>query len=1480
MGFNRKRVLIVVGVLFTVAVMTAGGIAWRYRKGERADSLTASVQAHLAAGRFPEAKIEGEKLVRIASNDANAHLLLAKACLAGRDPGTVKTTEADALRAVRELLAAVRINQGLTEAQRMVLAYYAGQRNYTESMPYAQELLRVTPEDSQANFMISRALVQLNRPLEARKHLERLIADEKAGLRPRTAALAAAVGEGLGKDGKAFVDQADEALAAYMREQTKFETVDDRISLVELRCWKAHRPNTPPNIVRAQLTAAVQELDRLVKDQRSNDMLPGFVLDAVKQILPRERMSRPELQPIVKELQVSIDRVTTDTFTLAVERKILDPRLYTAYGERLRDKGEEDRATAIVKQGLENSKNATDLVKREFGVCELWLAKHFLAQKRSQDAKPYIDSLVSHPDWKPWGQLMLGYSLVIEDKFDQAAPPLQEAVMRLGESNGAAHALYGLCMLRRGFITQGREHLERGKALGADGAQFRAWLTLALAEAGENQAALQMAKEIIAGAGGKSETVGGVSKALEGELRMRTGDLDGAEACLKDAVERTDPKLRSAVKLSQAQLWMARKDWPKAKEILDEVKKDENFAYRAYANESRWLQENGENAKATEALAEGRRRFPNNGLLLALQINDLTREKKYDAARQVLQEERNRQPDKELPFLLLSEVFDAARKPEQAINVLQEASKQFPKEASIKLRLVDKLIERGRTVEVGQIMADLEGDASVNPSSLVYLKARRAIAEGDLERATALVEEGRKRDKHSPLLAQLMARLVANEGKVREAGEILRPTYNSNPGRQNTALMFDTMLADGKYAEASQHLRDAQLRGQSEIVPVLRRKLVRLLAQREQHAELERELAALLASRPSETDVALAVNLYQGIKREDKAQMILKKALAQAPDSFVLNEVNIALMLDRNDEGASRAAHEKIAVLFKKPIFLRDPTLHALQSRAFISKNELPEALKAVEFGLEKDKAPGNPALAALKVQILLRMKRDSEAEKFAFEIKKDFPTLPPAKYLLARAYEALGQTEKAFTLLAELASSDPSDANAAHHYLRLLISRGQFGDLEPSIEKFIAANSAKSNVGAKENPLLLGVLAEYHATRGDVPKAKAVLHRLERTQEAGVVVPYLRGVIAFAEGKLPDAEKSLQLAMTDPAGHIPSTFLLAQIRAQEGRLNDSLNLLGRIAKSPDSPAAVPLLRATLMVRTGKFEEAESACRDYLKLNPSARPFRQLLTQVLMQRGTDAAKQEALSIAESSLEQGVDNPLDFEVFLKVMMLAGRTDKALQVITDQALTKNRPELLLAGGRACYSAGQYRESERYAKKLVTDEPHNLNAKLLLGDSLMRIGDVPDAAKSDVERADAFEKAAAQYRDVLKAQPENMIAANNLAWVIGIHLGRPHRAIEELQTTFKGTLSETNKALPAEVLDTIGFLHLKMDHYTDAQRYLEEAAIRKPTSAEIQVHLGETYLKQDRADRARQCFEKAKELDPKGEFTSQIQRLLSKR
>ena len=189
---------------------------------------------------------------------------------------------------------------------------------------------------------------------------------------------------------------------------------------------------------------------------------------------------------------------------------------------------------------------------------------------------------------------MLGYSLVIEDKFDQARPAAAGSGDEARRSNGAAHALYGLCMLRRGFITQGREHLERGKRWRRRRSVPRVADARACRSRREPKPPCRWRKEIIAGAGGNRKPSAASARRSKANSACEPATSTAPKPASKTPSKRTDPKLRSAVELSQAQLRMARKDWPKAKTILDEVKQDENFAYRAYATESPVLQQNGE----------------------------------------------------------------------------------------------------------------------------------------------------------------------------------------------------------------------------------------------------------------------------------------------------------------------------------------------------------------------------------------------------------------------------------------------------------------------------------------------------------------------------------------------------------------------------------------------------------------------------------------------------------------------------------------------------------------------------------------------------------------------------------------------------------------------------------------------------------------------------------------------------------------------
>jgi predicted Zn-dependent protease len=127
---------------------------------------------------------------------------------------------------------------------------------------------------------------------------------------------------------------------------------------------------------------------------------------------------------------------------------------------------------------------------------------------------------------------------------------------------------------------------------------------------------------------------------------------------------------------------------------------------------------------------------------------------------------------------------------------------------------------------------------------------------------------------------------------------------------------------------------------------------------------------------------------------------------------------------------------------------------------------------------------------------------------------------------------------------------------------------------------------------------------------------------------------------------------------------------------------------------------------------------------------------------------------------------------------------------------------------------------------------------------------------------------------YRNLLQQQPSLSAAANNMAWVLGTRLKKPHRALEELQSALPISRSP-HPDLPAEMLDTIGTLHLLANHPSEAQRFLESAAAREPTSPAIQFHLGQTYRQLRRSAQARVCFEKVVELDRQGEWTKQIPR-----
>ena len=206
----------------------------------------------LQAKNYDDARIEVERLARKARESAQVYLLKGRAYLGNADPSAIRTSDTNGIVAIRSFLQAVRLEPNLVEAHRPLMAYYSGQRNWTDAATSAKEIQRATPDDPAVNYVLARWLVEAKKPNEARVHLDVLLARERP-LRPRTAVLAAALGELAEKDGS-LAARAEEALSEFSRRTTPWETIEDRIAMVELRSWKSRRSATP-SVVR-QITAS------------------------------------------------------------------------------------------------------------------------------------------------------------------------------------------------------------------------------------------------------------------------------------------------------------------------------------------------------------------------------------------------------------------------------------------------------------------------------------------------------------------------------------------------------------------------------------------------------------------------------------------------------------------------------------------------------------------------------------------------------------------------------------------------------------------------------------------------------------------------------------------------------------------------------------------------------------------------------------------------------------------------------------------------------------------------------------------------------------------------------------------------------------------------------------------------------------------------------------------------------------------------
>ena len=124
---------------------------------------------------------------------------------------------------------------------------------------------------------------------------------------------------------------------------------------------------------------------------------------------------------------------------------------------------------------------------------------------------------------------------------------------------------------------------------------------------------------------------------------------------------------------------------------------------------------------------------------------------------------------------------------------------------------------------------------------------------------------------------------------------------------------------------------------------------------------------------------------------------------------------------------------------------------------------------------------------------------------------------------------------------------------------------------------------------------------------------------------------------------------------------------------------------------------------------------------------------------------------------------------------------------------------------------------------------------------------------------EEAGEFDAAIAQYRRVLKVEPNNTVALNNLAFALAVR----RNAVEEALPLAR--LAARLAPSSGTALDTLGWVEHLLGHQDVAEGLLEQAVQLAPAGAEIRLHAAIVFLANGKRDRAEVELREALRLDP---------------
>ncbi len=679
-----------------------------------------------------------------------------------------------------------------------------------------------------------------------------------------------------------------------------------------------------------------------------------------------------------------------------------------------------------------------------------------------------------------------------------------------------------------------------------------------------------------------------------------------------------------------------------------------------------------------------------------------------------------------------------------------------------------------------------------------------------------------------------LGKKLLQKGDYARAGLEFRNAIQSEPADAEPYYQLGlTYLGTGNRGAALTCLRKA-----TELDPkhaAAQLKLAGLLATARDPATLadaEKRAQGVAAAFPGNTDALNTLAMTElRLGKPGEAERHLDRALALLPGSL---ESSALLMRAKLSEGDVQGAEAVLQQCFRNAPQSAEVAL--VMGRFYLVTHRERQADEQFRRALGIDPKYG-PALLDLGMTLFHVGRKDEAGAIF-----KRLAALPGKEYKPVYAIFLLetGQREGAIAELERLAKADPADRVARTRLVKTYLAAGRNAEADRLLAGAIAKNPKDADALLQRSELLLN-RGKYQDAQNDL---NLVLRYEPEAAEPHVLLARVDGALGKPLNQRQELAEALRL---DPAMLAARLDLAGLLVASKGAAA-ALEVLNQAPEAQKRATAWIAQMNWALLELGRLDEARKNVARGLAAERSADL---LLQDALLKTNAKDYKGARVSL-DRALQQ---NPEDVRGLRALLQVGG-----LRAVRQYTILHARSAVVQAFlGESLAASGASGEARTAFEAALANDPHYRRAQLGLARLDVSDGKV-DAAQRRLAGLAAggagdpelwlymgwvantqkdYPQAVLYFRKVVDVDPTNVVALNNLAYLLATQSGQFDEALRYAQQVKE--LAPDNKGVD----DTIGWIMYRKGLYRSAVKYLESAAEGQADPV-IRYHLGMAYVK----------------------------------